>query len=120
MRSSGWGRIVYVSSIAGKEGNPNIIPYSVAKAGLICMAKALAKEVATTGILVNAVAPAVIDTPWVRSLDPTLVEYMLGRIPMGRMGRPEEVAAAVSWLSSDEASFTTGQTLDLSGGRATY
>jgi 3-oxoacyl-[acyl-carrier protein] reductase len=120
MKAAGWGRIVYIASVAGKEGNPNIIPYSVAKAGLIVMGKALAKEVATSGILVNSVAPAVIDTPWVRSLDPKLVEYMLTRIPMGRMGRPEEVAAAVSWLTSDEASFTTGQVLDLSGGRATY
>jgi len=120
MKEAGWGRIVYISSVAGKEGNPNIIPYSVAKAGLIVLAKALAKEVATSGVLVNAVAPAVIDTPWLRTLDPKLVEYMLGRIPMGRKGTPEEVAAAVSWLASDEASFTTGQVLDLSGGRATY
>ena len=120
MRSGGWGRIINVASVAGKEGNPNIIPYSVAKAGLIGLTKALAKETATTGILVNAVAPAVVETDLLRDVSAEMIDYMVSRIPMGRLGRPHEVAAAISWLASEESSFTTGQTLDLSGGRCTY
>ena len=120
MRNRGWGRIINVASVAGKEGNPNIIPYSVAKAGLIGLTKALAKETATAGILVNAVAPAVVETDLLSDVSPEMVEYMVSRIPMGRPGRPEEVAAAISWLASDESTFTTGQVLDLSGGRSTY
>jgi NAD(P)-dependent dehydrogenase (short-subunit alcohol dehydrogenase family) len=120
MRSRGWGRIINVASVAGKEGNPNIIPYSVAKAGLIGLTKALAKETATEGVLVNAVAPAVVETDLLQDVSPKMVEYMVSRIPMGRLGRPEEVAAAISWLASEESTFTTGQVLDLSGGRSTY
>jgi NAD(P)-dependent dehydrogenase (short-subunit alcohol dehydrogenase family) len=120
MKASGWGRIINVSSVAGKEGNPNILPYSAAKAGLIGFTKGLAKETATHGILVNAVAPAVIATDLLLDVAPSMVEYMVSRIPLGRPGRPEEVAAAISWLASDESTFTTGQTLDLSGGRCTY
>lgn len=120
MKVGGWGRIVNVSSVAGKEGNPNIIPYSAAKAGLIGLTKGLAKETARAGILVNAVAPAVIQTDLLRDVSPAMIEYMLSRIPLGRPGRPEEVAAAISWLVSEESTFTTGQTLDLSGGRCTY
>ena len=120
MKGHGWGRIINVASVAGKEGNPNILPYSAAKAGLIGLTKGLAKEVATSGILVNAVAPAVVDTDLLRDVSPAMIEYMVSRIPLGRVGRPDEVAAAISWLASDESSFTTGQTLDLSGGRCTY
>ena len=120
MKDRGWGRIINVASVAGKEGNPNIIPYSVAKAGLIGLTKALAKETATAGILVNAVAPAVVETDLLQDVSPEMVEYMVSRIPMGRIGRPEEVAAAISWLASEESTFTTGQVLDLSGGRSTY
>ena len=114
------GRIVNIASIAGKEGNPTLVPYSTAKAGVIGFTKALAKEVATHGILVNAVAPAVIGTDLVKQMSKETVDYLVARIPMGRVGRPEEVAALVAWLVSDECSFSTGAVYDLSGGRATY
>jgi 3-oxoacyl-[acyl-carrier protein] reductase len=120
MKARRSGRIINVASIAGKEGNPNMIPYSTAKAGVIGLTKALAKEVASYGIYVNAIAPAVIDTPILQQLTPEQVEYMVQRIPLGRVGKPEEVAALILWLASDEASFTTGQCIDISGGRATY
>jgi len=97
-----------------------MIPYSTAKAGVIGLTKALAKEVASLGIYVNAIAPAVIETPILQQLTPAQVDYMVQRIPLGRTGKPEEVAALICWLASDEASFTTGQCLDISGGRATY
>lgn len=120
MKVRGYGRIVNVASIAGKEGNPNMIPYSAAKAGVIGLTKALAKEVGRDGIFVNAVSPAVIDTAILEQLTPAQVAYMVERIPLGRTGRPEEVAALIGWLASDEASFSTGQCFDISGGRATY
>ena len=97
-----------------------MIPYSTAKAGVIGLTKALAKEVASFGVYVNAIAPAVIDTPILQQLTHEQVQYMVQRIPMGRVGKPEEVAALIFWLASDEASFTTGQCIDISGGRATY
>jgi 3-oxoacyl-[acyl-carrier protein] reductase len=114
------GRIVNIASIAGKEGNPTLVPYSTAKAGVIGFTKALAKEVASHGILVNAVAPAVIGTDLVKQMSKETVDYLVAKIPMGRVGRPEEVAALVAWLVSDECSFSTGAVYDLSGGRATY
>jgi 3-oxoacyl-[acyl-carrier protein] reductase len=114
------GRIVNIASIAGKEGNPNAVPYSAAKAGVIGLTKAMAKEVATTGVLINAVTPAVIETPILEQVSEAHLAYMLSRIPMGRAGIPHEVAALVSWLSSDECSFSTGAVFDISGGRATY
>jgi NAD(P)-dependent dehydrogenase (short-subunit alcohol dehydrogenase family) len=120
MKARQYGRIVNVASIAGKEGNPNMVPYSTAKAGVIGLTKAFAKEVAQLGIYVNAIAPAVIETPILQQLTPQQVQYMVQRIPLGRVGQPREVAALVAWLASDECTFTTGQCLDISGGRATY
>lgn len=120
MLSQGSGRIVNIASIAGKEGNPTLVPYSSAKAGVIGLTKALAKEVATRGIFVNAVAPAVIGTELLQQMERSTVDLLVSKIPMGRVGRPEEVAALVAWLASDECSFSTGAVYDLSGGRATY
>ena len=120
MRSARSGRIVNIASIAGKEGNPTLVPYSTAKAGVIGLTKALAKEVATQGILVNAVAPAVIGTELLQQMERSTVDMLVAKIPMGRVGKPEEVAALVAWLASDECSFSTGAVYDLSGGRATY
>ena len=120
MLDAGSGRIVNIASIAGKEGNPNAVPYSAAKAGVIGLTKALAKEVATRGVLVNCVTPAVIETPILQQVSEEHVRYMTSRIPMGRVGQPEEVAALVAFLCSDDLTFSTGAVFDLSGGRATY
>ena len=116
-----YGRIVNVASIAGKEGNPTLVPYSSSKAGVIALTKALAKEVADQGdITVNSIAPGVVRTKILDTIAPQTVQYMMSKIPMGRTGRIEEVAALVHFLVSSEASFTTGQCYDISGGRATY
>ena len=120
MRAAGYGRIVNIASIAGKEGNPNMVAYSASKAAIIGMTKSIAKEVATEGICVNAVTPAVIRTKILEQLTPKQVEYMVDRIPMKRAGEPEEVAAVVHFLASRDCSFVTGQCYDVSGGRATY
>ena len=120
MLRSGFGRIVNIASIAGKEGNANQSAYSVAKAGVIALTKSMGKELATTPIRVNAIAPAVIQTPLIEQMSSELLATVLAKIPMGRPGVPEEVANLVAWLSSDECSFSTGFTYDLSGGRATY
>lgn len=114
------GKVVNIASISGKEGNPNMVAYSTAKAAVIGLTKALAKEVATSGVYVNCVTPAVVHTEILDQLTPETVDYMVSRIPMGRTGRPEEIAALVAWLSSDECSFSTGAVFDISGGRATY
>jgi 2-dehydro-3-deoxy-L-rhamnonate dehydrogenase (NAD+) len=116
-----FGRIINIASVAGKEGNPALGPYSASKAALIALTKSIAKETAGKGdITVNAISPAVIATPLLDQLPQTTIDYMVSRIPIGRMGRPEEVAALVHFLASADASFTTGQCYDLSGGRATY
>ncbi|GAC1426748.1 MAG: SDR family NAD(P)-dependent oxidoreductase [Acidobacteriaceae bacterium] len=120
MRARGYGRIVNIASIAGKEGNPRMVPYSATKAGIIGLTKSLGKEVATEGICVNAVAPAVVRTHILEQLSPEQVAYMTDRIPMRRPGSPHEIANVVHFLSSPEASFVTAQCYDCSGGRATY
>jgi 3-oxoacyl-[acyl-carrier protein] reductase len=120
MRERGWGRIVNFASMAGKDGNPNMSAYSSTKAAVIALTKSLGKELAVDGVLVNAIAPAVIDTPMNEKTSPAALEYITSLIPMKRVGRPEEVAELVAWLSSDKLSFSTGAVYDISGGRATY
>jgi 3-oxoacyl-[acyl-carrier protein] reductase len=120
MRERRYGRIVNIASIAGKEGNPNMTGYSATKAGVIGFTKSFAKEVATEGICVNAVSPAVVRTKILEQLTPQQVEYMTAKIPMRRTGEPDEIAAVVHFLSSPDCSFVTGQCYDASGGRATY
>ncbi len=120
MLKQGYGRIVNVASVAGKEGNPNASHYSASKAGLIALTKSLAKETATKGILVNAVAPAAAKTAMFATMTQQHIDFMLGKIPMGRFVEVQEIAAGICWLASEDCSFTTGSVLDLSGGRATY
>jgi len=120
MIQRGYGRIVNIASIAGKEGNPMAAAYSASKAAVIALTKAVGKDVAQSGVLVNCVAPAVVETPILDGISKEHIKYMVERIPMGRVGRPEEVAALVCWLASEECSFSTGATFDASGGRAVY
>jgi NAD(P)-dependent dehydrogenase (short-subunit alcohol dehydrogenase family) len=120
MKQQKYGRIVHVASIAGKEGNPGMSPYNTSKAGMIGFIKGVAKEVAPDGVSVNAVAPAVIRTPMNADTSEETLKYMLARIPMGRIGEPEEVAETIAFMASKACSFTTGFTFDTSGGRATY
>jgi len=120
MLAKKYGRIVNIASIAGKEGNPNAAHYSAAKAGVIALTKSLGKELATSGILVNCITPAVIQTDILKQVTQQHIDYMLSKIPMGRFGKKEEAAALVAWLCSDDCSFSTGAVFDLSGGRATY
>ena len=120
LRASRHGRIVNIASLAGKEGTPNASAYSAAKAGVIALTKSLGKELAGTSVLVNAIAPAAVDTPLLAQMAPAHVETMIRKSPLGRLGKPEEVAALALWLASDACSFSTGAIFDLSGGRATY
>jgi 3-oxoacyl-[acyl-carrier protein] reductase len=120
MRAANYGRIVNVASVAGKEGNPKLGPYSASKAGVIGVTKSLAKEVADTGIRINSIAPAVIDTPLLDGVSKETIDYMVAKIPVGRVGTPSEVAALVHYVVSDECSFATGACFDASGGRCTY
>lgn len=120
MASRGWGRIVNIASVAGKEGNPNASHYSASKAGLIALTKSLAKELATKNVLVNAVTPAVAKTAMFEQMTEQHIAYMLGKIPMGRFLMPDEIAAMVAWLCSEDCSFSTGAVFDITGGRATY
>ena len=120
MMARGYGRIVNVASIAGKEGNPMAAAYSASKAAVITLTKAVGKDVAGSGVLVNCVAPAVIETPMLGDMSEEHISYMVERIPLGRMGKPEEVANLIAFLASEEMSFATGACFDLSGGRAVY
>ena len=120
MLNAGYGRIVNIASVAGKEGNPNASHYSASKAGLIALTKSLAKEVATRGVLVNAITPAVARTAMFEQMTQKHIDYMLGKIPMGRFLEVQEIAAMVAWLSSEDCSFSTGAVFDITGGRATY
>jgi 2-dehydro-3-deoxy-L-rhamnonate dehydrogenase (NAD+) len=120
MVERGWGRVVNFASMAGKDGNPNLSIYSASKAAVIALTKSAGKELATTGVLVNAIAPAVIATPMNATTAPDVLEHITSLIPMKRVGRAEEVAELVAWLASDKVSFSTGAVYDISGGRATY
>ncbi|HEU0200167.1 MAG TPA: SDR family NAD(P)-dependent oxidoreductase [Burkholderiaceae bacterium] len=120
MISQGYGRIVNIASVAGKEGNPNASHYSASKAGLIGLTKSLAKELAKSGVLVNAVTPTAAKTPIFDSMKPEHIEFMLSKIPMGRFLQVEEAAALIVWLATEDCAFSTGAVFDLSGGRATY
>jgi NAD(P)-dependent dehydrogenase (short-subunit alcohol dehydrogenase family) len=120
MLANGYGRIVNLSSVAGKEGNPNASAYSASKAGVIGFTKSLGKELAQAGILVNAVTPATFKSPILAQMPQSQIDYMLSKIPMGRLGEIDEVAAMVTWLASEECSFSTAATFDIAGGRTTY
>jgi 2-dehydro-3-deoxy-L-rhamnonate dehydrogenase (NAD+) len=120
MRASGWGRIVNVASVAGKEGNPNAAAYSASKAGVMALTKSLGKELAKDGILVNCVTPAAVSTELLRQVLPEHIDYMLSRVPIGRFGTVEENAAMIAFLCSEELSFSTGAAFDISGGRTTF
>jgi 2-dehydro-3-deoxy-L-rhamnonate dehydrogenase (NAD+) len=120
MRDAGWGRVVNLASMAGKDGNPNMSIYSASKAAVIALTKSAGKELATTGVLVNVITPAVIATPINLETAPDVLEHITSLVPMKRMGRPEEVAELIAFLASDRVSFSTGAVYDISGGRATY
>ncbi len=120
MVNNNYGRIVNIASVAGKEGNPNAAHYSASKAGVITFTRSLAKEVSSSGVIVNSITPAVIDTEMLSQVSDKHKEYMVSKIPMGRMGKTSEVAALICWLLSKECSYSTAATFDLSGGRATY
>ena len=120
MLKGGYGRIVNIASIAGKEGNPNASAYSASKAAVIGLTKSLGKELAKNNITVNCVTPAAVHTPILDQMTQSHIDFMLSKIPMGRFGKVEEVTALIAWLASEECSFTTGGVFDISGGRATY
>ncbi len=120
MRNQGYGRIVNIASVAGKDGNPNASAYSASKAAVIGLTKSLGKELADTGIRVNCVTPAAVKTAIFDQMSPEHIQFMLSKIPMGRFGTVEEVAALVGWLCTEDCSFSTGAVFDLSGGRSTY
>ncbi|MEJ8823969.1 SDR family NAD(P)-dependent oxidoreductase [Variovorax humicola] len=120
LRERPWARIVNIASVAGKEGNPNASAYSASKAGVIALTKSLGKELADTGVRVNCVTPAAVKTAIFDQMTPQHIAFMLSKIPMGRFGTPEEIAAMVAWLCTEDCAFSTGATFDLSGGRATY
>jgi 3-oxoacyl-[acyl-carrier protein] reductase len=120
MQGNNYGRIVNIASVAGKEGNPNASAYSASKAGVIALTKSLGKELANNGVLVNCVTPAAVKTAMFDQMTPEHIAFMLSKIPMSRFGNPDEIAAMVAWLCTEDCSFSTGGVFDLSGGRATY
>ena len=120
MLKNNYGRIVNIASIAGKEGNPKMVPYSATKAAVIGLTKSVGKELAGTGIVANCITPAVVQTRILEEFTPEVIEYMIGKIPIGRTAEVSEIASLVAWLSSSECSFSTGAVFDISGGRATY
>ena len=120
MKANGYGRIVNISSVAGKEGNPTASAYSAAKAGVIALTRSLGKELATDGVLVNAVTPTTVKTPILEQVSQAHIDYMKSKIPMGRLGEPEELAAMITWLCTEDCSFSTAAVFDASGGRTTY
>jgi 3-oxoacyl-[acyl-carrier protein] reductase len=120
MRGREFGRIVNIASVAGKDGNPNASAYSASKAAVIALTKSLGKELADTGVRVNCVTPAAVKTAIFDQMTPEHIQFMLSKIPMGRFGQPEEIAAMVTWLCTEDCSFSTGAVFDLSGGRSTY
>jgi 3-oxoacyl-[acyl-carrier protein] reductase len=120
MRTRNTGRIVNIASVAGKDGNPNASAYSASKAAVIGLTKSLGKELADTGVRVNCITPAAVQTAMFDQMTPEHIAFMLSKIPMGRFGKVEEIAAMVTWLCTDDCSFSTGAVFDLSGGRSTY
>lgn len=120
MRQAKYGRVVNIASVAGKEGNPNASAYSASKAGVIALTKSVAKELVNEGIIVNCITPAAVQTPMFAQMTKQHIEFMLSKIPMGRFGKTQEIAALIAWLCSDDVTFSTGAAFDISGGRSTY
>jgi 2-dehydro-3-deoxy-L-rhamnonate dehydrogenase (NAD+) len=120
MRAAKYGRVVNIASVAGKEGNPNASAYSASKAGVIALTKSAGKELARENVMVNCITPAAVETPMFAQMTKEFIAFMLSKIPMGRFGAPQEIAALITWLSSEEISFSTGAAFDISGGRSTY
>jgi 3-oxoacyl-[acyl-carrier protein] reductase len=120
MKAARYGRVVNIASVAGKEGNPNASAYSASKAGVIALTKSAAKELVRDGVIVNCITPAAVETPMFAQMTKEFIDFMLSKIPMGRFGSPQEIAALITWLCSDEVSFSTGAAFDVSGGRSTY
>jgi len=120
MKAARYGRVVNIASVAGKEGNPNASAYSASKAGVIALTKSAAKELVRDGVIVNCVTPAAVETPMFAQMTKEFIDFMLSKIPMGRFGTPQEIAALIAWLCSEEMTFSTGAAFDISGGRSTY
>lgn len=120
MKAAHYGRVVNIASVAGKEGNPNASAYSASKAGVIALTKSAAKELVRDGVLVNCITPAAVETPMFAQMKKEFIDFMLSKIPMGRFGTPQEIAALITWLCSDDITFSTGAAFDISGGRSTY
>jgi len=120
MKAAGYGRVVNIASVAGKEGNPNASAYSASKAGVIALTKSAAKELVRDGVIINCITPAAVETPMFAQMTKEFIDFMLSKIPMGRFGTPQEIATLITWLCSDDVTFSTGAAFDISGGRSTY